>query len=314
MKINEVTHPPQNPKLSIKLKNIHDFIQANCSKYLNDIRDPKYLKLYRGIDSPLKTRREKNVFRSAMLVKPRAERRPKDTSPVVHDMIVKAFKDAGFIANRDNSLFCSGSIYTGEGYSSYLVKPGQEESDHIKSLFVVYPVGDYHITWSSEVEDFTNSFGNESDLYRRGVYNISNLENVIIPSLKLIDVLQIIRYYDDNKMVDWLDIANKFMSVPKNKELVDSNKVTLEYLLRTNPSHDYEEGLELLKNHYYYIGDIKHAFPNILISVGDMTKITNLFRTDNIRAAIDSNNEIMVKAEKVFLVRADYDKLIWNKE
>lgn len=111
------------------IKDILSFIEKNCQSYLKQNPDWKTKPLYRGTE----------VLRDdkARIINSPTDRRPVDTSKELHNMFVKAFKDAGFIANRNNSIFCSGNIHV----------------EYYGKLCIVFPIGDFDFTWSPHISD-----------------------------------------------------------------------------------------------------------------------------------------------------------------
>lgn len=110
---------------------LHDFIEEECQPYLREIdNEPLGKVLYRGIQ-----RREEHDY---LIVNPRQNRRPLGTDEAIHKKFVKAFRELGFEANRDNSLFCTGNQYEARQYGL---------------VYAVFPIGKFSYTWSEDVED-----------------------------------------------------------------------------------------------------------------------------------------------------------------
>lgn len=72
----------------------------------------------------------------------RDARKPKDTDKRRHKMFNALIAAAGGIANRSNSLFCTGSF---------------DDANTYGTVFVVYPVGSFNYTWSPFFQDWTKS-------------------------------------------------------------------------------------------------------------------------------------------------------------
>jgi len=69
-------------------------------------------------------------------------RRPIDIEPAIHDEINDIFQSLGFVAQRGNSLFVSGSIKQAKFY-------GRDTG----GVFVVLPKGNFEFTWSPYIDD-----------------------------------------------------------------------------------------------------------------------------------------------------------------
>lgn len=110
-----------------------DFIKRNCQPWLRQTNRGNYA-VYRGFRSlagkPLPI---------AFIQSVRKNRRPMDTSVDLHKMFNLMIQMAGKKANRSNSIFVSGTRLIAEYY-------GPD--------FVILPIGEFHYTWSADMEDW----------------------------------------------------------------------------------------------------------------------------------------------------------------
>jgi hypothetical protein len=71
----------------------------------------------------------------------RDNRKPLDSDKLDATMMDDYLKASGFTALRSNSIFCTGSLY---GVGKY------------GTVYIIFPVNGFDITWSPKVHDFTN--------------------------------------------------------------------------------------------------------------------------------------------------------------
>lgn len=116
------------------------FIKRNCSEYLEQVdNNPAIWSLWRGIMTG---------FDADMVVRPiRKDRVSRDTDPDFHNLLIQAFNKAGLTANRDNSIFCTGSRNTARDYGNKLVH--------------VMPIGPFDFSWSPTLYDLYGATGEE---------------------------------------------------------------------------------------------------------------------------------------------------------
>lgn len=110
---------------------IREFVEKNCQQYLNEIDDtPTQYVMWRGI-----SKRDEYDY---LVVNTRTDRRPLGTDIKVHNKFVKAFRKNDFIANRNNSVFCTGNRHEAQQYGL---------------VYAMFPIGRFDYTWSPYVED-----------------------------------------------------------------------------------------------------------------------------------------------------------------
>jgi hypothetical protein len=104
-------------------------IRKHCGQFLIEARG---LPLYRGWG-------ESNL--DFFVNSPPINRQPRDTKIEFHNLFVRAFKNAGFAANRNNSFHCTGNAELAKQYT---------ESS---SIYYVFPLDGYKFTWSPTIID-----------------------------------------------------------------------------------------------------------------------------------------------------------------
>ncbi|HKK68825.1 MAG TPA: hypothetical protein VJ946_11460, partial [Bacteroidales bacterium] len=119
--------PDANPQA------IAEYIKQHCAPWLKHA-GPDVV-LYRGTNSLLGM--------EVATKKPRMDRRPTNTKEPKHRLFDTLIKMAGGTANRTNSVF---------------VSPHRDDAASYGSLFVVYPMGEFHYTWSPVYRDWFVDF------------------------------------------------------------------------------------------------------------------------------------------------------------
>lgn len=113
-------------------KSFVELIKEKCQPYLKEINgDIANYPLYRGI--------RKMIPSATKILHSEEPRSPVDTDPETHELFNKIISDAGLIADRSNAAFVTGEHRVAKIY-------GQP--------YLVFPIGDFHYTWSTEVSDW----------------------------------------------------------------------------------------------------------------------------------------------------------------
>lgn len=116
-----------------------EIIKRDCAKWLDE-SGGKFA--WRGIhntnDPHIKT-----LSKTFFIASVRNDRRPKDSPLWLHDALNKYFVSKTGVPVRSASMFCVGdqALSSNYGYRG-----------------IVFPIGDYHYTWSKKVADATHSF------------------------------------------------------------------------------------------------------------------------------------------------------------
>lgn len=140
MKISEIFEDVYGPKSIVKkvqseysnkelAEKTAEFIQKNCQPWLFESQGGI---VYRGI-------KYKSETMPVFVRKIRTNRRPKDSSKIVNNTFNVLIDIAGGEATRNNSMFVSGSNAMARIYGH---------------PYVVFPIGDFHYTWSPVFKDW----------------------------------------------------------------------------------------------------------------------------------------------------------------
>lgn len=116
----------------VALEDATDIIKTQCQPWMKATDNGAYF-VFRGTNSF-------NADGYAFIKPTRLDRKPRDTSKVYHTIFNSILDISGSIANRNNSIFCSGDPQVSKTYGSN---------------YVVFPIGEFHYTWSPVWEDWT---------------------------------------------------------------------------------------------------------------------------------------------------------------
>lgn len=107
------------------------FLRRNCSQWLRETENGT-ITFYRGLQ-------EVHTSAHAFEKSVRIDRRPKDSSPLGHDVYNMLIDLVGGVANRSNSLFA--------------ISDASEAGDYGEP-YVIIPIGPYNYTWSRRWNDW----------------------------------------------------------------------------------------------------------------------------------------------------------------
>lgn len=105
-------------------------IKKECSQYLGMINPQKH-QLFRGL-------KLRNYFDAMEIPGTRENRKALDTPKDINNIVIKAIKESGLVANRNNSWFATGS---------------SEQADFYGKVYVAFPTDGFHYTWSPNIDD-----------------------------------------------------------------------------------------------------------------------------------------------------------------
>lgn len=145
MKISEISEDNE-----IDNGTLYDFLKKKCSEFLKETAKP----LYRGFNE------DDHQDRQSFIISSRNDRTPRDTSVAVQTFMDNLMKDAGLIATRSNSFFCTGAIDSARNYGD---------------VYRIYPINGYKFSWSPIIQDFYTDF----DTFLKHAKAIENPEYVL---------------------------------------------------------------------------------------------------------------------------------------
>lgn len=144
-------------------KELREFIEKNCQPFLEQIsNDIFHYRMYRGTHSI-------SYAETSRIVSVRKDRRPSATYPEDNIKLITSFKNNGLVANRDNSIFCSGASVVAGAYGN---------------VFCAFPIGSFSFTWSPEIDDLYEYIVNHGRLLKDGSYDEFVKANYIDHDLK----------------------------------------------------------------------------------------------------------------------------------
>lgn len=124
-------------------KKVIQIIQTQCDPFVSQL-DGFDRVLLRGTTLSSSMKSHVAYIRSI-----RADRRPRTSSQVEHDRFNERIEQAGKVANRSNSLFCTGDIDQAAEYSDSI--DGNWDQN---AIYVVFPIGRFNYTWSPALKDW----------------------------------------------------------------------------------------------------------------------------------------------------------------
>lgn len=132
--------PPE--QIELVVKNLVMFIKKHAAPWLAAAGNTP---VYRG------TYRVPNVNQHnqslAFVKSVRSDREPRDSSVRMHRAFNWAIESIGGVANRSNSAF---------------VTPSETQAEAYGYVFVYFPLGKFHYTWSNIFQDWATDFGEHS--------------------------------------------------------------------------------------------------------------------------------------------------------
>lgn len=134
MKIFEILNLEEIP-----ISYISNTLHENCSEILNFYKKYK-LFLYHG----------SHIRKDFEIMPPIKNRYPKDTLNWIHNNINSHLKSLGFIATRENSMFCTGSLLRSKTFGP---------------TYYVFPFDNFNYTWSRTITDFYTQYGIGHSIY-----------------------------------------------------------------------------------------------------------------------------------------------------
>lgn len=268
---------------------------SECSDAIDAMRRTKR-GLYRGMigDHP-------EIF----IGRSRDDRRPMDTYDDLHSEFNKILIVNGFVANRGNSIFCSGNMGTSFGYGE---------------SYAIFPKNGFQFTWAAKVNDLTNKFSilgmtSSEDLYsglqdkklKRSVDQIlAKLQISIWKFSQNIQYFGILSTDLRNLLRQWFDHTG---SPGKIVQDIISNIVSLK--VQTNTDILSPKKLKVLNTF------VKHAPSDEAKQVAGMKLLNTLgFDHTNFDAALKSDNEIYIHGEYYAFInkREGFGKLSKNNK
>ncbi len=124
--------------LDVTEEEMIEVLRKRCKPFLQE-RD-KNLFLFRG------TRKFRNSENPMQIVKPRTNRKPKDTDPEIHEMLDEKFKEKFGWYARSEGVFCHTELMEARKYVGF----------NADNVYLFFPVGRYKYVYNPYIEDIYN--------------------------------------------------------------------------------------------------------------------------------------------------------------
>ena len=187
----------------VSIENIRNFVVENCQPFIKEIGGIQNITskvMYRGT----------NVRSDYTIIVPAyTNRKPANTSAVLHKAFSSAMDQLGIKARRDNSLFVT-SVYSDAGLY------GRE--------YVVIPIGDFSFSWSNAIDDFyldivdhlekftdISAKEKQDDVYLDydDLHDMIETGTVVINEDRLLEFIS--TYYKTSNLIEAIQVGNEIM-------------------------------------------------------------------------------------------------------
>lgn len=226
-------------------------------------------------------------------VTPRSDRQPKDTPPELHKLLDWEFKRRFGWYARSEGVFVTGYYQDAKAYGT--------------AIYMVFPIGRYDYIWSPKVKDLYEEF--ESQGYLHWFEEGDPLDFLDDIWLDWEDL-----YGSESKGGHWqistfeLDSRRLEDAIKEVDKLVDAGEITskdLDVRIEWVPDVSKEVYIEKRKKEY------EKQIQN------DLDKWLSTYRgKGNLKGAINSGSEIMLRCDSYYIVNMNYDvelaKMIWG--
>lgn len=173
-----------------------DLIFKNCDPYITESKGDGIGNLYRGSD-----RLKGNTF---LKLKPRKDRKPKDSSSKFHNMANKYFKKHHGVNARSEGVFATNN---------------SDSARHYGKLGVVFPIGEFSYLWNPIVGDLYWDVSAK----RKSPSEVGFLERIWMKILGVYSTLET----DDEYEQRIEDVIKSYKSTNLQKAIVSNNEVML---------------------------------------------------------------------------------------
>lgn len=251
-------------------------IVKNCPTILKAMKTTDRM-LYRGTRESM----------AAFYGRPYNERKSKDSSSDLSDAFNKALKDAGAVARRDNSVFCTTSRNLASMFGH--------------TLYLVFPRDPMHYTWSDKEKDL--------------VLNTEHMDKLVSPEL----VKDIMRQIWPNEKFrkEFIDVFKNELYLPDRKYEdftfdVDKypNGADVNYVSPFR-QHNFYASVHAAQAVLPYLGEQYNKYLDFANWVDSNSVITNygIHIDEGLNAAFRRGWEITIHAD-YYAIRSDYEKQV----
>lgn len=224
-----------------------------------------------------------------------SNRKPKDTSNEIQNLFDEILTELGFVARRSNSLFTTGN---------------QAEAKRYGNIYIVFPYDDFHFTWSPKVRDLYGNMRNFFGVMNR-VYKDQNEWAFYIgePKKDFFET-EFKYYYIENNKKEALEKLKSIIRKHKNLTKEQERELDSCYTL-----------MDVREKHFFIFDFVENKNEEMKKEIRDWVEkysipiwkseefkdflteqIKRSYKKDDIVAAIDSWNEVLIKAKKYILI------------
>ncbi|MCS7316862.1 MAG: hypothetical protein NZZ41_00880 [Candidatus Dojkabacteria bacterium] len=272
------------------LEGLFEIIREECSEIIKIYKKNNYTFLYRGIN-------ENGPY---FILKKREERHPRDTPKDIHDLYNKIFNSLGYKVNRSNCLFAT----TDKNFSMSYGIP-----------YIVFPSNDFLYLWSEKIKDLFPETG-------KIFYEISKkYENVLYfeYDITYFRKKHVIRYLYPK---DFQNAKKDFISILKQKYALASDKIEINLNKKLKTYEDFKKCLMNDTRIYSftdkifeewnqkYLKDYNHSAELFEILKKEIGDLYNYNVGLNYVLSNKIENEVMIRAEKYFVVNSNFTKTV----
>jgi len=256
--INRLMHFEDAQKVAAGLA---AFINKNCKPYLADV-NPHDQTLYRGV--------RHTGGAVAFIRDVRTDREPRDTEKFRHNAFNMLIKLAGGTANRSNAAFCTSSTVSTTEYGD---------------TFTVFPIGNFHYTWSPYFDDWTINFKN------------TQMRHLMKPEYKEMS---------DEEVQEWIEIEiAKYSRELERIQYAGGPSINrINNLKKDIENLKGPRGVEIARA----MASLNYDSPNILKpEVYDLDKLKQSIIVDRYLAdAIQSRHEVMISGSDILYINKTF--------
>lgn len=277
------------------------YLQSHCSDALKIfIKEKKFL--YRGISEDASSQ-----LGQVFIGHSPKNRKPLDSTLASQVELDQMLQKAGFIALRNNSIFCTSLDDSAIEYGT---------------PYIIFPVNGFKYTWSTKLADLvvsqakalvglTSTIGELEELWRASASELfplrgyDNIKNRIDNEMNLNFKTKYLKQYQftltlyNNFKID-LETYKKIENITNKREAIISWKKYMIEFLKLIDSMGYPFG----GNH---IVDIKQILPRISIKKSTVPSIKDLgFLQTNLATALKSQHEILIHGNYIAFEESEF--------
>lgn len=229
-------------------------------------------------------------------------RKPKDISMNYHNLINKALINAGFRANRSNSLFCTSAFEFAKNYAA------------LGNVYVVFPYDGFSYLWSPHLEDFAEHVDDIIESVTKEIHRETTEKSFFIKNSKKFGYNIDGHYFVPEKHEKFflMDIEDMFnITAYDILELFHDHPDLFDFS-NINSKKKAEFMKKMVENYCYKISNTEKYYESMFMEKLE-NSIKNLYTNYNLEKALYFPVEVMINADKFILINSeiisDYENL-----